>query len=573
MNFQNSTIKDCIERISNDEYVIPAIQREFVWDTEQIESLFDSLMQGFPISSFLFWEVDRDNIDKFKFYKFIKNYHRKNNRYNEAYDEINKDKIIAILDGQQRLTSLYIALKGDYAVKRPYKDDYPKKELYFNILSGKKSEDYKEQIYEFKFLTNEEVEKSDKAFFRVKDIFGLEKSSQAIKLANKYLNKVSDNDFETAQDNLADLWNLIHEEKVINYHLETSKELDKVLQIFVRVNSGGTKLSHSDLLMSIATADWKNKDARQEIQELVKEISDDFGFKISKDFVLKCCLMLCDLEVAFKVNNFNKNNMETIEKNWDNIKNSITILFSNLKNMGLDEDKISSYNSLVPVIYYIYKNGNQKLTQKDRELIYKWIVVTAIKQTFSSHSDTMLDIVRTAIQDVKELKNFPLSDIETKIESESKNKSIKFKSEEDFKFILDFQYGKPVTYLVLNLLYSGKIPNAVYHQDHIFAKNNFTDAKLGKLGLSDDDIKIYKQKLNSIANIQLLQGNSNISKSDSDFKEWLIKNYPDEQSRLNFLNGQLIPTNTDFDMRNFLSFIDERENMILAKFQELVKQG
>lgn len=570
MNFQNSTIKDCIERISNDEYVIPAIQREFVWDTEQIESLFDSLMQGFPISSFLFWEVDRDNVNKFKFYKFIKNYHRKNNRYNESYDNINKDKIVAILDGQQRLTSLYIALKGDYAVKRPYKDEYPKKELYLNILSGKKSEDYKEQVYEFKFLTNDEVEKSDKAFFRVKDVFGLEKSSQAIKLANKYLNKVSDEDFEVAQDNLANLWHLIHEEKVINYHLETSKELDKVLQIFVRVNSGGTKLSHSDLLMSIATADWKNKDARQEIQDLVKEVSDDFGFKISKDFVLKCCLMLCDLEVAFKVNNFNKNNMETIEKNWDKIKNSIIILFSNLQNIGLDEDKISSYNSLVPVIYYIYKNGNKKLTQKDRELIYKWIVITAIRQTFSGHSDTMLNIVRSAIYENQDLKIFPLSEIEEKINSENKNKSVSFKTEEDFGFILDFQYGKSVTYLVLNFLYSGKVPNTVYHQDHIFAKNNFTNAKLDKLGLSDNEIKIYKQKLNSIANIQLLQGNNNISKSDSDFQEWLIKNYPDEQSRLHFLNGQLIPVNTDFDIKNFLKFIEDREQLILKKLKELL---
>lgn len=569
MNFQNSTIKDCIERISNDEYVIPAIQREFVWDTEQIESLFDSLMQGFPISSFLFWEVDRDNINKFKFYKFIKNYHRKNNRYNEPYDNINKDKIIAILDGQQRLTSLYIALKGDYAVKQPYKDEYPKKELYFNILSGNKSEDYKEQVYEFKFLTDDEVRKTDKKFFKVKEIFDCEEVYQSTQIVNDFFNEVND-DFKTAQKNMHILWSRIHSEKVINYHLETSKELDKVLQIFVRVNSGGTKLSHSDLLMSIATADWKKKDARQEIQDLIKEVNDDFGFKISKDFVLKCCLMLCDLEVAFKVNNFNKSNMEIIEKNWDKIKKSIIILFSNLKNIGLDEDKVVSYNSLVPVIYYIYKNGNKKLTKEDKGLIYKWIVITAIKQTFSGHSDTMLNIVRSAIQEIQELKGFPLLEIEKKIDSENKNKSIAFKTEEDCRFILDFQYGKPVTYLILTLLCVGKVPDAIYHQDHIFAKNNFTNAKLDKLGLSDNEIKVYKQKLNSIANIQLLLGSQNISKSDSDFQEWLLNHYPDKQSRFNFLNGRLIPTNTDFDIKNFLKFIEGREQLILKKLKELL---
>ncbi len=588
MNYQSSTIKDCVQRISKGEYAIPAIQREFVWKTEQIESLFDSLMQGFPISSFLFWEVDNDNIDKFKFYKFIKNYHEKKHRYNELYEDIDKDKIIAILDGQQRLTSLYIALKGDYTIKQPYKDEYLAKELYFNLLSGGVQEGSTEEKYEFRFLTadedkkyNEQKIKNDKEhesikrYFKVKEIFDLQKSSQATKIANQFFDEMGD-DFEKAQDNLTDLYNLIHEEKVINFHLEQSDDLNKVLQIFVRINSGGTKLSHSDLLMSIATTDWKDRDARREIQSLLTDIKADFGFNISKDFVLKCCLALSDLDVAFRVQNFNKSNMKIIEDNWDSIKSSINILFKLLKHIGLDKDKISSYNSLIPIIYYIYKKENPEnfvdsvSFEEDRGLIYKWIVRTTIKQTFSGQSDNVLKVVRDCIKEISPLNNFPLKEIVEKIKEDFPNKSIYFSTNEDCKFILDFQYGKSNTYLLLALLYSGKIPEHIYHQDHIFAKNLFSESKLNKLGLSDDEKKLYQAKMNSIGNIQLLLSNKNNAKSDSDFEQWLIEKYPDDRERAKYLQGQFIPTDESLDFKNFLKVIDKREKEILDKFKQLI---
>ena len=142
MNFLNKTIKECMDDISQNKFVMPAIQREFVWKPEQIEQLFDSLMQGFPINSFLFWEINAENSDKFQFYKFIKNYHEKDATHNIRYERETNNQLTAVLDGQQRLTSLYIGLNGSYAEKIPYKrkdsqDAYPIKELYFNLLSGK----------------------------------------------------------------------------------------------------------------------------------------------------------------------------------------------------------------------------------------------------------------------------------------------------------------------------------------------------------------------------------------------------------------------------------------------------
>ena len=67
------TIADALGAIQKKEYVLPAIQREFVWKPEQIERLFDSLMQGYPFGTFLFWKVGSETSSKFKFYDFVLN--------------------------------------------------------------------------------------------------------------------------------------------------------------------------------------------------------------------------------------------------------------------------------------------------------------------------------------------------------------------------------------------------------------------------------------------------------------------------------------------------------------------
>src|SRR2546426_270530 len=75
------TVKDVVEKIHRKEYLLPAIQREFVWEPEQIVKLFDSLMRGYPISSFLFWDVSKEKIKDFQFYEFITNYHNRDSKH------------------------------------------------------------------------------------------------------------------------------------------------------------------------------------------------------------------------------------------------------------------------------------------------------------------------------------------------------------------------------------------------------------------------------------------------------------------------------------------------------------
>src|SRR5699024_9634655 len=134
--------------------------REYVWSTEQIETLFDSLMRDYPIGTFLFWEISKEHVTDYDFYGFIRNYHENKNVHNKKIDLKGSDGVTAVLDGQQRLTSIYLGLKGTYAYKLKYmsrnnQNAYPIRRLYLNLLSSPTDSD---NAYEFKFLTEKEVE-------------------------------------------------------------------------------------------------------------------------------------------------------------------------------------------------------------------------------------------------------------------------------------------------------------------------------------------------------------------------------------------------------------------------------
>src|SRR4051794_2407738 len=83
MSFERPiTIKEAIDNIQKKIFLLPAIQREFVWSSYQIELLFDSLMRGYPVGSFLFWKIDKDSLSQFQFYEFIRNYHERDETHN-----------------------------------------------------------------------------------------------------------------------------------------------------------------------------------------------------------------------------------------------------------------------------------------------------------------------------------------------------------------------------------------------------------------------------------------------------------------------------------------------------------
>ncbi len=146
MSFQTPiTIAEAVENVEYNKFLLPAIQREFVWSSSKIEWLFDSLMRNYPISSFLFWNVEGASVNGYRFYKFINEYRERYKTHNEEISTDGMGSFNAILDGQQRLTSLYVGLKGSYAYKeyrRKWENSewsIPTRRLYLNLYQHLKS--------------------------------------------------------------------------------------------------------------------------------------------------------------------------------------------------------------------------------------------------------------------------------------------------------------------------------------------------------------------------------------------------------------------------------------------------
>lgn len=572
------TIKKAIDNIKKRHYVLPSIQREFVWDADQIETLFDSLMRDYPISTFLFWRVDKNKIKDFQFYEFLKHYHEKDRRHNKKADLADDEDIIALLDGQQRLTSIYVALTGSYAEKLPYyrfdsAHAYPKKKLYLNLL---KPSDELEVEYDFKFLT-EEAQPIDGHFWfecgKILEITDMGKSSMYL-MKNKLMDTsiYTEEESEYAINTLNEFFNVVHQKGTISYYLEEGEELDKVLQIFIRINSGGTKLSYSDLLLSIATAQWKEKDAREVIHSFVDEINKiGDGFSFNKDIVLKSCLVLADFDVKFKVDNFTKENMSVIENNWDSTSASMRAAIELVAKFGYNRDNLIATNTIIPIAYFIYKNNfEDKILQAsqredDRKAIKEWLARVLLKGTFGGQPDSIYPAMRDLIN--QNLGKFPLQ--ETIQYYKGRRKSISF-TEDDVDGLLDLQYGSAKAYCALTLLYPSLNYNFRYHQDHIHPQSFFKKKKLIEQNVDKDKVESFLERFNRLPNLQLLEATQNIQKKDKHFAEWLKQVFPSENERNGYLMQNHIKPDQSLEFEDFIDFVENRRNTLKSQFMTIL---
>jgi len=566
------TIHQAIERINRNEFLLPAFQREFVWKQNQIEQLFDSLMQGYPISSMLFWKVKETTKADFRFYQFLKKYIEYHAIHNDTIATNGVNDFHAILDGQQRLTALYIGLCGSYAYKEyrrayAYSEwSYPTRHLYLNI-SSEYTEDESDRKYKFTFLdkavTQEQEifsDNEDEKWFRVGVVLDLYKTDGLDDFAE--LNQLT----KESKKLIKQLERVIHTGLNINYYEEDEQNPDKAVNIFVRINSGGTTLSFSDILMSIAIASWKQKDARTEINDLVDGIRAK-GFNIDKDYILKSFLYLYHKDVRFKITSFKNDFIGNIELNWDNIRNSIMSLYDLLKTFGLTDYTLTTNNATLPILYYIYHNNifndfaTKTAYKNDREIIKKWLLTILVRRTFGGQTDTVLTQSRKAFTaDIEKIKidiisGFPTAEI---------NKEIKKLTDIGDDFIDDLlltQKDSQYSFPILALLYPDMdYKNNNFHQDHLHPASTYDN-------ITDKEKETYGWKVyNSILNLQLLDANENMSKNAMSLKGWVEQETKNADLK-RFMESHIIPRNLSLELSNFTQYITDRKLLLVAKLK------
>ena len=528
MAYEKKKIGEIINDINSGKIYLPGIQRKFVWGEEQIINLMDSIMLNYPIGTFLLWKVKKNIVNEkgYSMYKFIKDYHERDNYKNppapspfQVYFE--DDSIFAVLDGQQRLTSLYIALQGSLSYKLPRKqwkndDAFPKKEMYFNLHSGAACEEG-ENKYEFTFMTDEAANQdSEKLWYKVKDI--LQYTSET-ELNQKVIIKNKWADDAVATTNIFLLYERLKKDDLINYFEVNEDSIDNVLDIFVRVNSGGTVLSKSDLLFSTVVSQWDQ--AREEIDNLLTKINKiGEGFSFNNDFIMRVCLYLLDLNVTLKVETFRKESIMEIKKQWNNIKNAIIVTVKLMDDYGFNRENIVSYLAILPIVYYVFKHN--KISDLSKRELRKYIIVAQVKQVFGAASNSVLMKIREELKYVE--KDFELKKLENlKFVAD---RSLKV-SEDDIADWFDTLEKGPYTFMILSLLYPElKFGQIKFHQDHMhpysaFEEINIKDKVINDEKVTEDKITQLQSERNKLANLQLLKDDENESKKDITLSKWL----------------------------------------------------
>lgn len=566
MSYLNTTIRDLVtEKIGRNTF-LPAIQREYVWNPSQVEKLFDSLMCGYPISSFLFWKIREEKKKDWISYEFIKDFDTEKPHNNEAnLDGVNQD-IFLVLDGQQRITSLNIGLRGTY---RFFYRKWKKTRLFLNLLWNKNNENPEELTYQFLFKEDDSIlPRTDypQYWYHVGDILNFEDAEDAKDAIESKLSNYTEEEQKTAKRLIGKLHSTINVSRIINYYEEKSDEYDKVLEIFIRTNTGGQKLEYSDILLSTATAKWRNLNAREEINTFTDEINKiGAGYNFGKDFVMKGAMYLTEeLPIQYKLSSFTQNNLEQIEDNWDDTKDAIRDAITLVSNYGFTDKNLVTKLALLPISQYIqkkkYKNyltSSDKDNAIDKSNIQKWLIFVILKNGLGASTDAKLTLMRGIINSNKSTR-FPYEEINQKLHLETSF------NDSELENLLQTNYGTRYSYLILSLLYPGRDwKDRKFNEDHIFPQSEFQRKKLKARGYSDEKINQYLSCYNTIGNLELLEEAENKSKNAKPFEDWL------KNRDSNFMDRHLIPQMKDYSFDNFLEFIEQRKALILTKLKQI----
>lgn len=563
------TIGEAMEHIRRHEYLIPAFQREYVWEHEQVERLFDSLMKGYPISSMLFWKVKDEGKTKYRFYEFLSYFIQNHHTHNDLFDTNSVNDFYAVLDGQQRLTSLYIGLYGSYAYHRYYhkydntENNYPTRHLYLNITRELQEEESDMTYY---FLFRDKKETGEKPIF--KDNSG-EKWFKVGYISTLHNNSdydlddfASDNCLERSEKKiLKKLENVIFTNLLINYYEEDTQDPDIAVNIFVRINSGGKPLSFSAILLSLMIAGWKEKDAKTEINHLVDGINAK-GFSISYDFILKSVLYLYHRDVRFRIQNFTNDFISLIEHNWEDIRNAIISLFDLMQSYGFNNWTLTSNNATLPILYYLYHRGiyknfvNGTSYKEERSIVKQWLLKSLVLKTFTGSSDRALSNSRKAFTD--DLTNLKINPQIQQFPSRELSRVLNQTtlSEEGYEEMLNTQKDNKFAFSILALFYPNlDYKNNNFHLDHLHPVASFNE--------NIHDWNTY----NSILNLEMLDANENESKNAKPLEQW-VNEETKGIDRHTFLSNHLIP-DVDLSIDNFTLFIEARKHLLIKKLQDL----
>jgi hypothetical protein len=551
MSYEKAPILSTLSKVHNNELVLPAIQRDFVWHTERMVKLLDSIFRGYPFSTLLFWNTKQ----RIQYREFTKDW-RSGQRYTFQIKP-EGEKGTMVLDGQQRLQTLYLAIYGSYEQKI----------LYFDILSGLEPDDLSQARYHFEFMSAGEAEplnhnnEVQQYWIPLRDLADVDTRDKLV-VADDYIKEAGvAKESESGRRLVANIdlaITALQAEESLNYFTidknygerGRTTGLDEILEIFVRVNSGGEVLSKSDLMFSLMQMLWEG--AADAIAELTDRLNAKERYDFDKDFILKTALVCTNRGARYQVDKLrNETYVKEIEQSFPRIAEALVNCkdFIVSKARFLDDRILRSYNTLIPFVYFFYLQPNQQVKSEETLLrMNHALYLSLMTNLYSRFADNYIDQVVNNIilpYHVNNPGQFPLDEYLVFLHSKQGRSQLD-----------DWLLQNNISYL-MNILEGGtRLPEGRRSRrpevDHIFP-----NSKLQALGVPDD-------RINHFANFRLISQPENNWKRAQDPQPYFKAN-PKAAERY------YIPTNL-LAYEQYEQFLEKRRELIWGHLKRFFGQ-
>lgn len=504
MAYKPRTLYAMINDINRELY-LPHIQRPFVWDEDQMRRLFDSLMRNYPIQTFLFWRT-KDAIKPRRFMDRIEWDTNLSELYDRAKGEEGIEKVF-VLDGQQRLQTLYALFSG--TISGATRSGLPR-EAYIDITSGQTAgEDG--LLYRIEFLENP----APLPKIRLRDFLGRYSQKNAEDIAdeiNDQLNapRTEKEDPERrmrerrVRSNVGQIVSLLRNE--IHFWIE---ELDgvasdfpyrKVLEIFVRVNSGGTKLDAADLMFAAMKEGWE--DIEENVEEVVMMLNNG-KLDFDKSVVLKAIFTALGYGATLNPDVFTSSKgdevLGAIQSNWSKIESAFNRLRDFITNdLQLYADKVvRSYNAFVPIADFFFHN--EDITPGDYQLLIAYYYKSQLFNWYGRQTDGVINALH-GIVGRERTDGFPLSEVMDYFIGRGNEVMLKkgHLLDSRLRFILlSLLYVQTFQSSPFNVRFKGNEP----HIDHIYPKSRLYRT-----------LELSTEEVNHLGNYRYVGANENLRK-------------------------------------------------------------
>lgn len=517
-------VSTILEQIDLGAMALPTFQRGYVWNRDQVRGLMYSLYHRHPIGSLLIWST------------------RSEDASTRGKGEITPGVVELLLDGQQRITSLYGIIRG---VPPEFfdgnKDAFTG--LYFNL---------DDEVFEF-FAP---MKMNDNP--RWINVTDLMKSG-----VGSFIQKIMKvPDIEPDLDMYINRLNAVDGIKTVDLHIDKvtgpDKTVDVVVDIFNRVNSGGTKLSKGDLALAKICSEWPG--ARIKLKSMLNKWQKA-GFNFRLEWLLRCATTFTTNGAFFSglrdvsTVEFQKS-LPLVEKYIDNL---LVMISSRL---GLDHDRVLGSRYSFPLMVRYLKDRDGKLDDyKERDKLLYWYINTFLWGRYAGSTESVLS------QDLEIIKKTDTA-LDGLIEHLRRNRGDLKVNPNDFK-----AWGKgarfyPVLYMMTRIYHAKDWDTGIELTDHMLGKlqrleihHVFPKSQLYKAGYS-------KSEVNALANFTFLTQETNLIISDRLPEEYLPET---AQKHPGALESHWMPIDPGlWKIENYLVFLTERQKLLAKSFNKFL---